>query len=353
MKFGYSILAGSVARCCAAAVFLGGGLAACGGEGGGDKVVSQTAAKVNKEEITVHQINAILAARRHAGENAEAQGRAVLERLIDQELALQKAAELKVDREPRVVQALEAARREIIARAYADKLGEGAAKPSAAEVKAYYQANPALFAERRVYQLHEFIVQAEPARVEALRAGLKVSKGPAEFAQQLNAAGLKFAANQAVRAAEQMPLAALPTLSKLSDGQAMMTPTPDGALVVFVIASRARPVSEERAAPVIEQFLHNERKRKIVGDDMKALRAAAKIEYVGKFAGAKPFADSASAPSVADAVASAAAGFDSKAPPVVLRPRALAASAVEAADAAVSAASAVDTTTIKKGLGLK
>ncbi|MDP0972048.1 SurA N-terminal domain-containing protein, partial [Klebsiella pneumoniae] len=73
---------------------------------------SQTAAKVNKEEITVHQINFVL--QRQQGlkpEQAEEAGRQVLERLVDQELAVQKAQELKLDRDPRVVQQVEAAKR--------------------------------------------------------------------------------------------------------------------------------------------------------------------------------------------------------------------------------------------------
>ncbi|GAB4114513.1 MAG: hypothetical protein Fur0014_17120 [Rubrivivax sp.] len=97
-------------------------LAACGDRK--DKAASQTAAKVNKEEITVHQINFVLQQQRGLKpEQAEAAGRQVLERLIDQELAVQKADELKLDRDPRVVQQLEAVRREVLARAYAEKVG--------------------------------------------------------------------------------------------------------------------------------------------------------------------------------------------------------------------------------------
>ena len=107
----------------AAAVAL---LAGCG-DRKKDKPATQTAARVNKEEITVHQINFVLAQQRGlAPDQAASAGKQVLERLIDQELALQKAAEQKVDRDPRVAQQLEAARREIISRAYMEKIGAGA-----------------------------------------------------------------------------------------------------------------------------------------------------------------------------------------------------------------------------------
>src|SRR5882757_1096990 len=124
-------------------------LAGCGDKKDKDKPASQTAAKVNKEEITVHQINFVLQQQRGlAPEQAASASKVALERLIDQEVALQKAQEQKLDRDPRVVQQLEAARREVIARAYVDKIAAGAPKPSAAEIKAYYGAHPALFSER-------------------------------------------------------------------------------------------------------------------------------------------------------------------------------------------------------------
>jgi len=319
--------------------------------GCGDKKESQptqAAAKVNKEELTVHQINAVLARQRALPpEQADQAARRVLEGLIDQELAVQKAAEMRLDRDPRVVQAIEAMRREIIARAYVEKIGEAAGRPSAAEVKKYYDDNPALFRERRVYQIQEFNVQAPADRVGSLRDRLQAAKAPVDVAQLLRADDLKFTAAQSVRAAEQVPLDRLAQLAQLKDGQVMVSPVPGGASVVQVMASRAQPIDEARAAPAIEQFLLNDRKRRLVSQDLKALRNAAKIEYVGKYAGASPLADADSAPSVADAAASAAAALDSR--PAAEPPPGAASSAANARSAAAEA----DSAAIRKGLGFK
>jgi len=250
-----------------------------------EKAATQTAAKVNKEEITIHQINFVLAQQRGIPPaQAASASRAVLERLIDQELALQKADEQKLDRDPRVVQQIEAARREIIARAYLEKIAEGAPKPTPAEVAAYYEAHPALFKERRVYSLQEVAIEAPPEQVDALKKTLASSKTFADFVNYLKANNIRFSGNEAVRAAEQLPLASVDDFAKMKDGQAVFNVRPNGAQVINLAASRSQPVTLEQATPAIEQFLRNERKRKLLADDMQALRSAAKIEYVGDFA---------------------------------------------------------------------
>ena len=250
-----------------------------------DKPASQTAAKVNKEEITVHQINFVLQQQRGLPpEQAASASKQILERLVDQELALQKAQDQKIDREPRVVQQLEAARREIIARAYIEKIGSGAPKPSPAEVNAYYEGHPALFKERRVYNLQELSIQARPDEVAGLQAKLIAAKDMPEFVAYLKTSNVKFAANQIVRAAEQLPLASVDKFASMKDGQTIFNTVPGGVQVVAVLGSRLQPVDEARAIPAVEQFLLNERKRKVVEDDLKALRAAAKVEYVGEYA---------------------------------------------------------------------
>jgi len=304
------------------------------GDGKKSEKASQTAAKVNKEEITVHQINYVL--QRQQGlkpEQAEAASKQVLERLIDQELAVQKAQELKLDRDPRVVQQIEAAKREIISRAYVERIGESVAKPSNDEISKYYNEKPALFKDRRIYSLQEVSIEAKPEQFEQIRSKLQTAKSMAEFAEFLKANDFKFTGNQAVRAAEQLPLAGLDAIARMKDGDSAVSQTPTGLTVLFLVGSRSQPVDEARAKPAIEAFLLNQRKGEQVQKDIKALRDAAKVEYVGKFAEGAPGAASAPAATPAPAAASAA-------PAAVTAPAPASAGGLNAAD-------------ISKGMGLK
>jgi EpsD family peptidyl-prolyl cis-trans isomerase len=308
-------------------------LVACGGSSSSDKPATQTAAKVNKEEITVHQINAVLSQRRNLNpEQTEAASFQVLQGLVDQELAVQKAAELKIDRDPQVMQRIEAARREIIARAYADKIGEGAAAPTADEVSKYYNDNPALFKERRVYQLQEVAIEVAADQQAAVRDMIASAKNAPALVEKLKAANMKFAGNQATRAAEQLPLAAVGELAKLKEGESVVRTGPKGLTVVYLVSAVSQPVALDRASKPIEQYLLNDRKRKLIRDDVKALRDAATISYQGKFADAASAAPKGVV--AADEPASAPA-----IPGVV--------------DPVIKAASDVDIQSINKGLGLK
>ena len=258
-------------------------LAGCGDNK--EKGPSQTAVKVNKEEITVHQINFVLQQQRGLKpEQTDAASREILERLIDQEVSVQRAQEMKLDRDPRVVQMLEVARREVLARAYGERVAEAAAKPTAEEVQAYYEKMPALFEERRIYSLQEISIQANPQQYAELRDKLSAAKSPAEFVESLRAGQFQFSANQATRASEQLPLSSLEAIAKLRDGQAIISQTPFGAQVLLLVGSRMQPVTLERARPAIEQYLLNERKRELLAKNIKEARATAKIEYVGTFA---------------------------------------------------------------------
>ncbi|WP_431050608.1 EpsD family peptidyl-prolyl cis-trans isomerase [Roseateles sp. L2-2] len=278
-------------------------LTACGG-GSGAKA-SQTAAKVNKEEITVHQINFVLQRQPNVKpEQVDAASRQILERLIDQELAVQKAQDLKLDRDPRVVQQIETAKREIIARAYADHLGETASKPTDQEIRQYYNDKPALFAERRIYNLQEINIEAKPDQFEAIRAKLQGAKTLPEFLEALKTDNFKFVGSQVVRSAEQIPLNNLDAISRLKDGQFIMNGQPNGLTVLFLAGSQRQPATEAQARPSIEMFLLNQRRSELVAKDIKSMRDNAKIEYVGKFA------EAASAPAsstpTSDTAASAA-----------------------------------------------
>ncbi len=299
------------------AVALAALLAACGGKEDG---VTQAAAKVNKEEITVHQINQQLQrqpglAAKLGEKQAEALSRQVLERLIDQELSVQQAQSLKLDRDPRVVQQIELAKREILARAYAERIGDSVSKPSADEIAKFYNEKPALFKERRVYSLQEMSIEASPEQFESLRQHLQGARSLSEFAEYLKGAGVRFSVNEAVRPAEQLPMNSLDTISRMKDGDTAVQVTPTGLQLLHLASSRANPVDEVTARPAVEAFLSNQRKAEAIQKDLKALRQTARIEYLGKFAG-KP-ADPASAPAAVVPGASATpAGEAASAPGV-------------------------------------
>jgi len=291
---------GSTVALAAVLVVSSAALTGCGKK---DKTASQTAARVNKEEITVHQINFLLQQQRGVTtENTNAASKQILERLIDQEVAVQKAEDLKLDRDPRVVQQIEEAKREIVARAYMAKVGEAAQKPTPEEIKAYYDQKPALFSDRRIYSIQELQVESRPEQLPELKAKFDASKSLTEFIDYLKANDIKFTGNQMVRPAEQLPMNSLDMLAKMKDGRSTVLPTPNGLQIVVLAGSRSQPVDLARATPAIEQFLLNDRRRELVAKDLKEARAQAKIEYVGRFAEA-----ASGVPAVAEAPAPAPA----------------------------------------------
>lgn len=272
-------------------------LTACGGGDGDKKSATQVAAKVNSGEISVHQVNYVL--QRQPGlkpEQAQAVGRRVLDGLVDQELAVQQAIEQKLDRDPRIVSAVEASRRDILARAYADRVAEAAAAPTPEDIKAYYDSKPALFSKRRIYGLQEFNIEASAEQKAALQAKIPTLRTADELASALKAASIRFAGRNVTQAPENIPMGFLDQLAKLNEGQWVVVATPTGLNAALLASAKPAPVTEEAAKKAIEQFLMSDRKRKLVTDNIKQLRGSAKIEYVGQFAtAASAPADSAPA----------------------------------------------------------
>lgn len=257
-------------------------------EGGETKNASQVAARVNGTELTVHQVNFLLQRTQGVGGgDSKALSEQVLRTLVDQEVAVQQALKDKLDRDPQVVQAMDAARRQILGDAYlARKLGTPVA-PTDAEIADYYKKNPEFFAERKVYQLQELAIRvADEAKKQVVRAKLAEAKNLQEFADWLKAENIEFRGGQGVKAAEQLPRQIVPALAKVPNGKAVIVNAPDGLMVLIVAGTRAQPVAEDKAKPVIAQLLTAEKRQAAVKAEIDALKAAAKVEYLGEFANA-------------------------------------------------------------------
>lgn len=265
------------------------GLAACGAKDE-KKPVSQAAAKVNAEEISVYQVNFVLG-RSGAGaipaEQMSKVRREILDKLVEQQLAAEQAVEKKLDRSPEVLMAIDAARREILARAYVEQLAAGVAKPTPEEVKKYYLDHPQLFAERRIYNVQEIVAPASAGVATQLKEMIAAGKPMTEIATWLKNKDIKFVAGGATRAAEQMPLDLLPQVHALKDGQGLVVDGIQNVTVMRVMASQSAPVAEAAALPRIEQFLGNQRAGEAAARELKQLKEKARITYLGEFAAAE------------------------------------------------------------------
>lgn len=244
----------------------------------------EAAAKVNGTELPAAQVEQVIKRLSSSGGDApDAVKLQAVRSLVDQEVAAQKAVADKLDRDPEVMQALDMARRQILAEAYVNrKLGKPT-EPGDAEVAAYYDQHPELFAKRKIYRLQELSIKADADRQEAIRAQLAASKTLNDFAQWLKRENLPVKAGEGVKPAEQIPLELLPKLAQMPDGQALVVNSPDGLLVVVLADSQLQPATLEQAKPAIARMLQTQARQKAVKTELDALKSNAKIEYLGAF----------------------------------------------------------------------
>ena len=256
-------------------------LAACSGH---KKDATQSAARVDGTEITVHQIKYRL--QRERGVRPEQQdeaSRKILEQLIDEQLIVERAEKVKMDMEPAAQQALDAARREVLARAYVEQAALSVPSPTEASMHAYYDDNPPLFAQRRIYTLQEYLAQVPEDKLAALRALVDAGKPPAEVEAWLKAQNAPFRGQESTHPAEQIPFASLKALSDVKDGQGFVVSSGNQVHVTYVTRTTAAPVEFERAKPAIGQFLAVEARRKVTESNLAALRTSAVIDYAAPY----------------------------------------------------------------------
>lgn len=257
-------------------------LAACDGD---RKPVTQLAAKVNADEISVHQVNnALSAARAVPPEKRESARREVLDRLIYQQLAVQQAIENKLDRSPEVVMAIDAARRDILTRAYFSKVAGELPKPEDDEARKYYAEHPELFAQRRVYSVQQILMPAGAVAIETLREQA-AGKSMDEIAAWLKSRNVAFVGKTERRSAEQMSPEVLRRLQELKDGQVAIVELPSGIAIIRLVSAVPAPVDENASLQPIQQLLAAQQARAAIAQDIERLRAKAKIEYLNEFAG--------------------------------------------------------------------
>jgi EpsD family peptidyl-prolyl cis-trans isomerase len=265
-----SLLAGSLAACL---------LAACGPDAATPPGQGDIVARVNGEVITVAQLNERVL---HAGSARQgspaAARRQALDDLVDERLLVQKAMAAGLDQQPEVRAAIERLRTQQLARAAVTARGAEAAIADR-EVRAFFEANPNLFADRKVYTFRHFTI--EKGRIDSpTRARLDSARTPAAVAVALKSAGLAHVQFTQTITAEALPPSVLAQAARMATGDILMLQQGRRTVLLQLAGSVTEPLSLEAASPAIEDYLADARRRQKAEQVVKDLRRKAKIEYV-------------------------------------------------------------------------
>ena len=251
-------------------------LTACGGGKSGQ--TSQVVAKVDDSEITVSQLSDALASRGGEGVSPDVTRQAV-DSLIDEQLLVKAALDNKLDRDPAVVQALERMRRQVLARAYLERLVFPRDTISAAEQIEYYKQHPALFEKRKMFQVMVYTVKS-PELPATVSAELTSAHTVDEVAKVLSAHNVPYESQSLTRGAEQLPLRDLPKFEVAKVGDVVALEGSQGRVpLMLIMGIQDSPIGVDRAQPIIQQYLVNTRNARAIEDHLKQARATAKIAY--------------------------------------------------------------------------
>lgn len=253
-------------------------LSGCGGHPNAN---ADVAARVDSVVITRADVTHAMAQlpAQDRDDASPATRRKVLENMINQQLAVAQAESKRLDRQPDVMAAIEAGRREVLARVYFEKAAADKPHPTESEIHDYYVAHPELFAERRIYTLNELNVSDQPELAEHLNSLAMSGIAYPQMVQWLRSQNVPFSTQATARPAEALPLQYLPRLAQLQAGRMLVMSDDNGIHAAQVVSTDLAPIDEASAAPSIRRFLANQDTKQSVEAEIVRLRAKAKIEY--------------------------------------------------------------------------
>ncbi|WP_229507939.1 EpsD family peptidyl-prolyl cis-trans isomerase [Massilia sp. Dwa41.01b] len=246
-----------------------------------DRSPGQALANVNGEEITVLQLNEEI---QRAGIPATRQpdaSKQLLQALIDRELLEHAATQEKLDRDPKVMGAIERARSLIVAQAYMQKRLANVAKPTPAEVEEYYKAHPDYFDKRKQFSMDQLVIAGSDLTPEVRKAA-DSARSLEEVAVWLDAHGIKYGRAQITRSTADLNPALAKKLLAMPKGQLFSVREGERAMMLSIAEVREAPVPLNVATPQIAQYLLTRKHKEVAAAEVDRLREGARIEYLNK-----------------------------------------------------------------------
>lgn len=256
-------------------------LSGCGSEA---RESSQVLAKVDSNEISVHQLNAAIVKRGGVSlERLDATQEQVLGQLINRALLVNQAIALKLDRDPDIMRAVEEAKASVLAQAYLERL-TNSLRITPEEARTIYDEHPEVFAKRKLYTYRQLDIQL-PADREAnfhKQLAQAVSIEPVEH--WLTEQSIPFTPSDHVKYAEQIPLHQLEKMAQINKSQVVIFNNDAVLRLIYIRGISPLPMSFDAAQQLITKHWQKKKTDQILQTELARLQDLADINYFGKFA---------------------------------------------------------------------
>lgn len=247
------------------------------------KPAGQTVAVVNNEEITSSDLNAELASENIPASASTKEARAAaLEKLVDRRLLAQQARSAGLDKSPEFINQERRGTEALLIDMLVTRKVNTAQVPSADEISRYEASRPEMFANREIWTLQQ-IAYPLP-KDQSVVAKLGAAKSLDEIAQILAASGIQF-----TRGSRQIDTGVFPhpiyaQIAAMKPGEPFIAPGPGKAIASVISARQPAPLADDAARKVALQAMRRDQVQKFVQDQVKSLKATAKIDYQPGFA---------------------------------------------------------------------
>ncbi|WP_426112994.1 EpsD family peptidyl-prolyl cis-trans isomerase [Massilia sp. PWRC2] len=246
-------------------------LAACGQSASADAkaVRSLPLASVNDVRIS---LLAAADAIRAPGDQAQ------LEALIDKQLLQEEAIRNKLDRNALVLQAIERAKTDILAKAQLQSKVAAAAAPTSAEIAAYFSAHPQLFSGRKFFYIKELVLDSKDftPQLQRLVEGVRSIE---QVARWLDARKVPYQRDQQARSSAELAPEMLAQLDGMRELTLFVVKAGPNTMIDALQGVSPSPVTAAAAVPQIDAFLRNKQRQHISEAEIARLRKLATITY--------------------------------------------------------------------------
>lgn len=266
-------------------------LSACSNNEPGGKQ-TQVVAKVNGDEITVHQINGEMQRLQVPVANPQLVAKKMLVSLIDRQLLVQEAVKLNLDRTPEVMQLVDAAKAQIYAQAYLARKVSSLGQATEKEVQQFMVEHPEVFSRRKVFTTADIIFANNPAKVNPDTLKNLVSNAE-ELKDWLNRHQIHFEIAEETIPTEALPKEAVSLADQVKVGDLLFMHD-DIKVVARSIANISEvPLTEQQAMDMATKAVNERKRQQLILDELQRLKKLAQIEVLDPNLKSEPAASTA------------------------------------------------------------